>query len=854
MFRRSGYILKCVQLFVLILVACAVTSRAQTTSFTYQGKLGDGGGPATGSYDFQFTLWDALSGGTQQPQPSPVTVTRTNVAVGSGIFTVQLDFGANAFPGADRYLEIGVRPTGGGSFTVLAPRQQISSAPYSVKSLNADNAVTATNATQLGGVAANQFVVTGDARLSDARPPTAGSANYIQNQSAGPQASSNFNISGNGTANILSATTQYNLGGQRMLSVSGPFSASLTAMASNTFLGENAGVNTTPAGTINDPNGKFNTFTGALTGVANTTGGNNSFFGGAAGNANTTGSQNSFFGLNAGRFNTTGDSNTFSGGYAGFRNTTQHDNTFIGYSAGFANGTNDTTNLANLNTFVGSQSGQANTTGFANSFFGLAAGGSNLDGYENSFFGRGAGFSNVHGIQNSIFGDLAGNLNVNGGFNAFFGYYAGHSNNSGDLNSFFGSGAGAVNQTGSYNSAFGSGANFGGTNLVNATSIGANARVDVNNALVLGSVNGINGATANTVVGIGTTTPGVTLDILNSTSSVGVRARSTAGSSIIFLDRVSASTPYSSQIYFQTAGSTTDFGMGTAQGSAGASDFSIYNYGTNSNAFTIQKSNGNIGIGTVTPGYRLHVDQTTPNAFATHIQTEGLATGTSYGLVVSAGTNSSDISFQSRNQAGSSMLMVRGDGLVNIANTLSVTGSASIGGNLTLGGGLQLQNMIGPGGLSVCVNSSGPPFVLVVCSSSYRYKTNINNLREGLSIINRLKPIAYVWKIGGQPDIGFGAEDVESIDRRLVFYNDKGQVEGVKYDRIGVVLVNAVKEQQAQIEKLQEQLTRQQEQITQQQRQAKQQQAAFAAQQQQIDALKRLVCRKHPRTNVRRMN
>ena len=88
----------------------------------------------------------------------------------------------------------------------------------------------------------------------------------------------------------------------------------------------------------------------------------------------------------------------------------------------------------------------------------------------------------------------------------------------------------------------------------------------------------------------------------------------------------------------------------------------------------------------------------------------------------------------------------------------------------------------------------------------------------------------------------------------MVFYNDKGQVEGVKYDRIGVVLVNAVKEQQAQIEKLQEQLTRQQEQITQQQRQAKQQQASFAAQQQQIDALKKLVCRKHPRTNVRRMN
>ncbi len=50
------------------------------------------------------------------------------------------------------------------------------------------------------------------------------------------------------------------------------------------------------------------------------------------------------------------------------------------------------------------------------------------------------------------------------------------------------------------------------------------------------------------------------------------------------------------------------------------------------------------------------------------------------------------------------------------------------------------------------------------------------------------------------PDLGLGAEDVAAIEPLLVTYNDKGQVEGVKYDRIGVVLINAVREQQAQIE------------------------------------------------------
>jgi hypothetical protein len=80
----------------------------------------------------------------------------------------------------------------------------------------------ATNATQLGGVAANQYVVTTDSRLSDARPPTAGSLNYIQNGTS-PQAG-NFNISGNGTVgNNLTVNAGLNVGGNE--SVGGTLSA-----------------------------------------------------------------------------------------------------------------------------------------------------------------------------------------------------------------------------------------------------------------------------------------------------------------------------------------------------------------------------------------------------------------------------------------------------------------------------------------------------------------------------------------------------------------------------------------------------------------------------------------------------
>jgi hypothetical protein len=80
---------------------------------------------------------------------------------------------------------------------------------------------------------------------------------------------------------------------------------------------------------------------------------------------------------------------------------------------------------------------------------------------------------------------------------------------------------------------------------------------------------------------------------------------------------------------------------------------------------------------------------------------------------------------------------------------------------------------------------------------------------SGLSIINRLHPIAFDWKANGKRDLGFGAEEVEKIDPLLVTYNNEGMVDGVKYDRIGVVLVNAVKEQRAEIELLKERLKKQ---------------------------------------------
>jgi len=100
------------------------------TAFTYQGRLTDASGnPTPGPCDFQFSLWDAASSGAQVGS----TQTKTNVSLNNGHFSAALDFGATAFQGEARYLQIAVRcPAGSGSYTALSGRVELTAAPYAL--------------------------------------------------------------------------------------------------------------------------------------------------------------------------------------------------------------------------------------------------------------------------------------------------------------------------------------------------------------------------------------------------------------------------------------------------------------------------------------------------------------------------------------------------------------------------------------------------------------------------------------------------------------------------------------------------------------------------------------------------
>lgn len=585
----------------LILIAGALTISAQSSTFTYQGKLSDNGVTANGSYDIEFRLFDAAAGGSALAAQQ-----RNSVAVADGMFAVALDFGGAAFNGAARYIEIAVRPAGAGSFTTMSPRSAISSTPYAIRSSTADIAI---NSWQLGGVSAGSFVQTSDSRLSDARQPAPGSGNYIQSNPLAPQPG-DFHIAGTGTAdgglsaNIVTATSQFNLAGLRM---------TWADTYGNTAVGKYSG--------------------GAITPVP----------------ATGQGFANSFFGLSA-----------------GYSNTHGRENAFLGFRAGLSNTT------GGKNSFVGSDAGYANTTGNYNSFFGNNAGMENLVGAFNSFVGQGAGYHN-NGNNNTLIGWVSGDTNT----------------------------------TGSDLTLIGAESDVASSGLTNAVAIGAKSLVSQSNSIVLGSIYGVNGATQNVNVGIGTTAPKSKLHILERAGNVHLAAGCSDGFGAIGF------------------GPTLDCGNYSMVG-------------------------------------------------------DGLHT------IINRATGGGII-FRENNQT---QVVIGAGGVVTI-NGLGSAGSTQL-----------------------CRNASNQ---ISTCSSSLRYKKDLQKFTGGLSLVNELNPITFRWKSDNKLDVGFGAEDVAKVEPLLASYNDKGEVEGVKYDRISAVLVNAIKDQQGIIDR----------------------------QQTEIDALKQLVCRKN---------
>jgi Chaperone of endosialidase len=407
--------------FLLVLSTLYLQSStcfAQGTAFTYQGRLLTTNGPAHGTYDLTFALFNAASGGSQIGS----IVTDAGQFITNGLFTFTMDFGAGIFDGTTYWLHIGVRTNGAASFATLSPRQELTPTPY---------AITA------GHVA------------SGALPPTY--SNPVNFDNAGNS------FSGNGAG--LTSLDADNLAGGTVPDAR--LSANVALLdRDQTFTG-----NQTFAGQLVVPSPTADIYSGSQT-LLRSDGTNDNFFAGlGAGHLTVNGSANTGNGFEALYSNTNGTGNTANGAFALQSNTSGGYNTAIGFDALEDNtsGNNNTAGgvgalqyntTGEFNTAMGVSALSLNTNGVANTANGYLALEDNTSGSYNTASGLGAMAGNTSGSNNVANGFGALRVNAAGSFNAANGSEA-LAENQGFRNTASGCQALYANTTGYYNTACG---------------------------------------------------------------------------------------------------------------------------------------------------------------------------------------------------------------------------------------------------------------------------------------------------------------------------------------------------------------------------------------------------------------
>ncbi len=102
------------------------------------------------------------------------------------------------------------------------------------------------------------------------------------------------------------------------------------------------------------------------------------------------------------------------------------------------------------------------------------------------------------------------------------------------------------------------------------------------------------------------------------------------------------------------------------------------------------------------------------------------------------------------------------------------------------------------------INSQGE---LGVTGSSERFKTAIAPMGSNSAKLGQLRPVTFKLKSDamGTRQYGLIAEEVAKVYPELVVRDEKGRIEGVRYDELGPMLLNEVQKQAAEIRALKRQ-------------------------------------------------
>ena len=147
---------------------------------------------------------------------------------------------------------------------------------------------------------------------------------------------------------------------------------------------------------------------------------------------------------------------------------------------------------------------------------------------------------------------------------------------------------------------------------------------------------------------------------------------------------------------------------------------------------------------------------------------------------------------------GTERMRIDQNGFIGIGATTSTINRLSVAGNVA--GSADNTYTLGSSGF----RWSNIYYTAATQTSDRRMKTNIKPLKYGLKEVLALKPVSYNWKKtpNTNPRIGLIAQDVRKIVPEVVNGDEKKETLGMNYAELVSVLINAVKEQQKEIDDL----------------------------------------------------
>jgi len=149
---------------------------------------------------------------------------------------------------------------------------------------------------------------------------------------------------------------------------------------------------------------------------------------------------------------------------------------------------------------------------------------------------------------------------------------------------------------------------------------------------------------------------------------------------------------------------------------------------------------------------------------------------------------------------------------LDVQGTVGVTGNSQLTGTLTVGvddTGHDVKFFGATASKYMEWDESADTLTVagsLVETSSREQKTNIEDIKNILPAVLQMQGVKFDWKVGQKDNYGFIAEDMHEILPEVVSCDEEGKPQGIQYTKLTAVLVEALKEQQIQIDELKSRL------------------------------------------------